>query len=313
MRRIERIIIAVFILVSIVLFLASSTDLLIRDYSFHNKVSIIVDDMGSENWVNGKKGMEFAAKLFDIEINYIPLWKEATAKDQMYYIRQEIENGAKVIVLAPIDTEELMNYIQKEDIKIPILTLNEYMDIQNAFSVFCADYPQLFIDLKNTILSDTSGEKKKVYLVENEKFTRRLKEKDEKLSKVLNSAGLHCETIDWKSEAEVEKIEKKDAVYIGMEPMSTELLGKLAEEGTMKKAALYGLGWNQKIAHYLEERVFRTIVVVNEYDQGYLSVVLASMHINGEKIYDWVPIRYDLVTPDDMYESEYEKMLFPIS
>ncbi|EGC74410.1 hypothetical protein HMPREF0490_01832 [Lachnospiraceae bacterium 6_1_37FAA] len=76
---------------------------------------------------------------------------------------------------------------------------------------------------------------------------------------------------------------------------------------------LYGIGCSNKMLTLLEEGKVCAAVICNEYDKGYLSVEAAMKSIQNGTRQRTVKMEQVLVRQENLYDKEYEALLFPIS
>ena len=64
---------------------------------------------------------------------------------------------------------------------------------------------------------------------------------------------------------------------------------------------------------YLEEGVIKATVVQRPYNMGYLSIKTAKDYLHGEKVVPFIDTGSVLITKENMFEREYQELLFPFS
>ena len=80
-----------------VLFLLSSTDLIIKEEAAEvYPVSVIIGDTSDENYVNFRKGMERAAIELNGDVSFITLYEKGSAVQQRELILRELADGAGI-------------------------------------------------------------------------------------------------------------------------------------------------------------------------------------------------------------------------
>lgn len=83
------------------------------------------------------------------------------------------------------------------------------------------------------------------------------------------------------------------------------------DAGLSDKIKVVGIDSSQEIVELMEKGVFRGIVVQKAFKMGYVGVKETLRMLNGEKVEKKIDSGCELVTPDNMYSSEIEKLIFP--
>ena len=81
------------------LYLASSTDLIIKEREVEiHPVSIILNDVNDAYYQNFKKGVDQAARDYYADTSYTTLYDEISQEQQLQLISREMEDGAQAIL-----------------------------------------------------------------------------------------------------------------------------------------------------------------------------------------------------------------------
>lgn len=93
-------------LVLVLLFLLSSTDLIIKEEKREiYPISVIVEDTSDTNYVNFRKGMEQAAIEWNGDISFITLYETGSVRQQQELILREEQAGARALIVVPAQGE----------------------------------------------------------------------------------------------------------------------------------------------------------------------------------------------------------------
>ena len=107
MTRQEKIIWSLFAGVLILLFLLSSTDLIIKEKKTEiYPVSVIIGETTDDYYTNFRKGVDKAADEYNVDVNFITLYEKGDVTEQMELLKREIDDGAKAVVLVPLKQKE---------------------------------------------------------------------------------------------------------------------------------------------------------------------------------------------------------------
>ena len=108
-----------------VLFLLSSTDLIIKEEAAEiYPVSVIIGDASDENYVNFRKGMDRAAVELNADVSFITLYEEGSEKQQRELILRELADGAGALVVAPVEADLLCEMEQESRFPVPVILIN---------------------------------------------------------------------------------------------------------------------------------------------------------------------------------------------
>lgn len=316
MRKTEKLILVGFGIVILLLFLISSTDLVLKEFYIKpQKISVVIDDVQEENWINYKKGMEHAANLLNINVNFVILSESTKEEDQMIFINQEVKNGANAIITSPINAKRMEELLPLEVAgNIPMLVLKQPVNSENVFACFRGDYGKMGQDLGAAIKEDLKGEKEEVLIILQKKEEDNLTDYYASLTSYLQDIGLKYQRLMWDNEEELAHIYKSNKkVIVGLDEDSLVKIGNLYDKTKHLEYRIYGNGCNNTILKYLESGIIQAITVVNDFDLGYLSVMLTLNKLNGGEVYETVIIQHYLVRRETIYDEKHEKMLFPIS
>ncbi len=93
----------------VLLYLMSSTNLIIREKKTEiYPISVIVEDSSDEDYEKLRKGMDRAAQELHVDLNFITLYQPNDQEQQLGLIAREISDGAKAVILSPANPVEAM-------------------------------------------------------------------------------------------------------------------------------------------------------------------------------------------------------------
>ena len=120
--------IMVFIL--ILLAFVVSFALLNKDRIFGKKnsdpyeISVIYRSKSAESSTTIKQGIDQAARDLNAEVSFITLARDNDVQEQISLLQREIKNGAKAIVIAPVNSKDLKQPIEKAQKSVPVITMS---------------------------------------------------------------------------------------------------------------------------------------------------------------------------------------------
>lgn len=313
-----------------VLFLLSSTDLIIKEEEAEvYPISVIVGDTTDDNYVNFRKGVERAAIELNGDVNFITLYEKGSAIQQRELILREQEDGSRALIIDPVEEGMLAGMQKETKFSIPMILINagreETEKLENTACI-TFDYYGMGRILGEEILREHS-EKAAVYLLRDEKpdvaeelFARGLGER-------LGETDCGMISFILSGEGETERILEElilgrpgEVVLAAANPesllMAAEFLAQ-EQEAAARVQGLYGRGNTVPILNYLERGMIRGLCVTDDFSAGYLSVKTA-VELAGRRSVkrisaeDMGYLESHYIRREDLRNEKYEKMLYPI-
>lgn len=295
----------------IFLYILSATDLIIKENETKvYSISILVDGISGENFENMKKGMDEAAYEFNADMRFPAVWESLTLEEKVEIAEDEIEAGAKALIIGNALKNEVADKIKEKYPDFPILVLGENGDI-SLDNVHTSEF--LF---KN--INKTKGKGNEICIATKSLEGEDVKGLAQSLRNKFEDAG--CKVI--MMEGEGPKLEKRlnefgkdETVFISLDKESSQSVVKYANDNEINKSKfkIYTVGATDYLLGKLEEGDVDGIVAWNEYDMGYSMIEkLINRLANKEKISKEVVETFYL-TASDMKNEKYIKILYPIS
>ncbi len=99
----EKILWVILPVVLVILFLLSSTDLIIKEKkTVIYPISIIISDTSDDYFANFRKGVDKAAEEYNVDVSFITLYEKGDQDQQLELEKREINDGALAVVLVPV-------------------------------------------------------------------------------------------------------------------------------------------------------------------------------------------------------------------
>jgi ribose transport system substrate-binding protein len=313
----------VFILILLV-FIASFL-ILNRDRIFEKKnnepyeISVIIRDKNTESWTTIQQGIDQAAKDMNVEVSFVTLSSENNTEEQISLMQREIINGANAIVIAPVNSADLKQPLEKARKTLPVIAMQSTVDtIQDLPYISCDNY-QLGNELARKIASNPKTGNR-IAILRNSMDCSSIEQRYLGVMSMLNATeGIeYWDMPDDPQEAyDTAKgmlQNSKATTLIALDGATLEAVGK-AERDLLKTGStqvqIYGLGRTNVVVSLLEDQVINSIGVENEYNLGYLSIQAAVNYIN-KKAYDSnTKTNFTIVDHGNMYNSDNQRLLFP--
>lgn len=252
------------------------------------RVAVIVENSGDERWDTFINGMKQAADLHNIHLIICNTDEIEDAQEERSLIYEQLDNNidALIIQAAPgYDVSEILEEVSVE--KPVILVANDALtreieeDIQatSRFPRVMPDNYKMGYELGRELLrkneNDIKG--KTVGIVSGVADTDSAKKRQRGLEDALD--GSDCE-IRWRVNAVydqsigtmVKEQERVDFIAV-LETGALERLGEMTVDESLQGALLYGISSSTKGVYYLDAGIIESLVMADEYDMGYYSVV----------------------------------------
>lgn len=303
----------------VLLFVLSSTDLVLTEKKSEVYViSVLVDDDSSKSWHNFRMGMDKAAEKWNADVSFVTLYDKGSALQQAQLLQREVENGADAIILSPADCEALVSVLDDIPVSIPIITIGTEVDSPRVRSVITADPAVMGAQLGGHIAVD---HKTKSFSQVIEVTYRQDR----------NDAALLSDSL-WRALPDnlpVRKVivrtpDDLDVFITQLGALTTPTAVVASDADTLLSLAdgleakrpdilsLYGVGWSGGLLRHMESGGIVDVGVYSDYDMGYLSVEAAIRSLTGEPVAKQYSVGQSLITGADIHNKIYEMMLFPI-
>ncbi len=319
----ERIFWILYGMVLVLLFLLSSTDLIIKEKETQvYAISVIVEDTVDDNYVNFRKGMDRAAIEYNVDVSFITLYDEGSKKQQEELILREQQDGSRAIVVSPVDSGQILQLQADKRVSVPLVFLNsEISSVGDELSArITFDYYQMGQELAKQVLAEQPiGQR--FYLLGKRQPDQISRQFEDGIENVLTAAG--CEVIRLQGgqaderKKQVETVWEQDfgrAVMIALDPVSLTEAAQVLSDGerTAGIGGLYGRGTTVRLLNYLDRGVIRGLCITDDFTAGYLSVRTAVELAGNQLVPALGYLESHYIRREDLRRTEYEKLLYPI-
>lgn len=319
----ERIIWILYAAFLVLLFLLSSTNLIIKEQEHPvYQLSVIVEDERDDNYINFRKGMDLAASECNADVSFITLYEKDHAQQQMDLMLREQQDGAGALIVSPVDVKAVSEAVDSDQLQIPVVFLNtEQAGGQIAASI-TTDYEAMGRLLAGQV-ADRHGKETPVYLF-GEPYRSPMAARFEAGIRTELEAGGYQVTVygrqdDRSYRQAIEELVYpgcKNAVIIALDPGSLSETAEILSDSSVYASyveGLYGRGTNLSILNDLDRGVIRGICVTDDFAAGYQSVETAVELIRHQgSVRKPVEQAFYYIEKEDLRLPEYEKMLYPI-
>lgn len=260
-----------------------------------------------------RKGMEQAAMDLNVELRFLPPSEDNGAAEQAQLLQREAED-AEAIVLIPADRESLGDVVSAAAEKTTLVTVETDMSAWGAAASVSMDHRALGEALGAAALNGVpAGET--VLLLDSLPGDNGVRESLDAARAVLEESGRQVRIGAWGTDSasldDAAGAERPSAV-IAFEASALADMAELAR-GEKRFPLLYGCGSTPAIAAALEKGRVTAIAAVNTYSAGYLAVEATAALARHERWTDVPSVAFSVVRKETMYDSDNQKLLFPVT
>lgn len=318
MRKNKKFILVMILLISILgLLLLSSYFYINGSNNKATKISVIVYGDSTDRWATLKQGLDQGVLDFNVEMNFVTMTNETGVKEQEMLMEREIANGAKGIILAATDSENMVQAVRDYSINIPIVLVETNINSMEDLTYISADNYSMGLNIGRSVFLN-SDEDMTIAVFVNNLQRSSVKERYEGLMDSLKYSVF--DVISWEMGTEdtdaslflQNKFKENPVdVIVALDDRSLELVADAAQ-ALNSSVEIYGIGSTNKIVHYLDYGVINAIVFQNEFNMGYLSIQELKNEITDQKKVPDVDIEFRTVNKETMYLPKNQRLVFPI-
>ena len=299
MRAVKRIAVAGIGILMVVFMILSSSNLIQGETKREiKKISVIGLDRNAAQVDDFKRGIEEAANIKRVDINYQEIGE--TEADVDVYVERECENGAQALIVFSDKEEQILSYLKENNKKIPLIMVSPESETDDPAAHVWFDTQEMA-----ELLVEHIEEKRKqdgdvpvVFLTDKSK-------RSERILKLLRAA-FQEKGIEIKKK-KLTSVISEGGIYIGATPEITEkAVSYLKNENT----SIYGIGYSKEVLRYVRENRIEGVVAYSSYTLGILAVKSAAASIENKSVETKQQISCRWINKENI-TAQYE-FLFPI-
>ncbi|MCR4739393.1 MAG: substrate-binding domain-containing protein [Lachnospiraceae bacterium] len=283
------------------------------------RLSVILSDSGNDCYTAVKQGMDQAAFDNDMEITYVNTDRFGSITDELNILKREAESGANAIIFEPVASDGYEEFLSANSGSCPMVLLDSDVIPEDRYSKVDEDNKAVGECLYEAVLSGNGGslEGLKIGMITAYTGQEAVKERTEALlsHKDLKDAVSCIINIDGKDEAGLYGTLNSDPVdvIIAMGSYETQkAIDYITDNGLEGTVKLYGAGYSEKSIHFMDMGVVTFLCLTNEFNKGYLSVEAAYSQLKHGGIVRKTVNEVFAVNRENMYDEEFQKVLFPV-
>ena len=323
MRKYRKVIIIIIILMAALL--VAVTGLMSPGVTQTRECSLIyipkIKDDANDFWSSLISGCKMAAEEYGSKLEIMAPDKEENIEEQNRLLKAAIEKEPDAILFSPSSmsaSDKLLKKAKEKGIRITYIdsyTEEELQDLTVATDNVEAgrrlgEYARTLLD-KDSRLAIVSHVKGVSTAVEREQgFREGLGDYAKNIVEVV-----YCNSLFEKSYELTNELMKKypDLEMIaGMNEYSAVGVGRaVSDAGAKDRIAVVGVDCSQEAINLMEMGVYKGIIVQKAFRMGYMGVEETIHMLNGDSVAKNIDSGCELVTPDNMYDSDIDRLIFP--
>ena len=291
------------------------------------KLSLIyipkVVDGTNDCWKSLILGAKMAAKEYNAEIGLLAPSEENDVERQNELLKEAIEKKPDAILFSPssfTESDALLKEAKEDGIRIGFIDSYTKEAIQDlTVATDNLEAGEKLGKFAATLL----GPEDQIAVVAHVKGVSTAVEREEGFRKGLGKLAdnivevVYCDSQYEKSRQLTVELMKKYPnlkMIAGMNEYSSVGAARAVKAaGAKDRIQVVGVDSSQEAVQLMENGVFKGLVVQKAFKMGYMGVKETVLMLRGKKYEKDVNSGCELVTPENMYSSEIEKLLFPFN
>lgn len=275
------------------------------------EISVILRESDSSLWSSARLGMDQAAGELGAELRVFTLDRTNDGADQLEVLRRELGQQTDALVVVPADPEGLAQALPDQGTACPVLTMES--PLEGAVLAATPDNAALGRALAQAVVDD--GAAGTVLLLNASPNSTGVTARAAAAQEVLEAAGASARVravdLAAPSDALRDLLKQPDLTAVMVfEPALTEQAASLKQSLGLD-VPLYGIGVTANAAGWLERGVIAAAGAWSDFAAGYLAVEGAVNLARGADCrVEQLP--FFIVRGEELYEAEYQKLLFPV-
>ncbi|MBP3912498.1 MAG: substrate-binding domain-containing protein [Niameybacter sp.] len=288
-----------------------------------DKIVLVSKSIQSEYvfWETIRMGAQLAAKEEEIPFEYVGPLEEKDVDKQVEIMNSKIEEGADIILLAAADKERLALSVENAK-KKGITLVSVDSSAVGLTEIVATDNVDAAQELTHYLLESINNEGE-VIMLNFVQGASTANEREQGYDLVMAGQAKVKQLPTVYTEGTTESAYKKAKEIIKQYPNLKGIVGAnqymtegiclaIEELGLSKKIKVVGFDSSNVIIEALEKGIIEAILVQKPFNMGYLGVKVAVDLFYGKKVEQGTDTGYKLITADTLYDTENQKLLYPI-
>jgi ribose transport system substrate-binding protein len=280
-----------------------------------------VQDKTNDFWMSMISGAKSAGKEYQANLIILAPEEENDYQMQKQYIEEAVKMKPDVIALAPIQYSEMTDTVRKiKDAGIKLILIDSKID---------EDLEETYIGTNNRTAGLQMGKKmrdyvnkdSKIAIVSHVKGSSTAMEREAGLREGLGDYEDRIEAVLYSNSDYRQAYEKTKELMrehpdinliAGLNLYSTVGVARAIKELNLNREVnIVGFDNDIEGIQYLEEGIIDTLIVQKPFNMGYLGIQTAVESVRGNKMEKNIYCDTEVITLDNIYTDENQKLLFP--
>lgn len=274
-------------------------------------------------WTSVYQGGEMAAQEYNAVLTAVGPEREQDVESQNQMILDAVARKPDAIVLAPCSSDETLPYARQiEEAGIALVLLDSTMEEETGKAVVATDNYELGYKM-GSYMKQFVEEDTVIGIVGHVQGSSTATGREEGFRAGLGGAGdqvaeiVFCDSdTDKAYELTCGLLEKYPDMnmIVGLNEYSAVGAARAVKDlGLSGSIRMAGIDSSQEQIQLLEEGVYEALAIQKPFNMGYLGVEAAVRAARGEKVEAYVDSGSELITKENMYTEENQKLLFPVA
>ncbi len=282
------------------------------------RVSLIVYGDDSERWENLRQGAGLVCENKNAGLYLLTTLSEDDVSEQKEIIEREIENGADALIIAPINSQEIKDYINNKRIGIPVIFVESVESSDDSIIDIAPDDYRMGYELGEKLVENESDIVTVAVVSDNtERDSVALRKKglldaiEGKVGKILTwSRSEYNNKTETRMFIQKSLVSEATDVIVTFDNSTTDALID-ALTNLNKQRKIYSVATSDKAVYNLHSKEVLSLCFPNEYAMGYLAAENALDRSYAKKMYSDKEIEYRIIRKENMYDEDNQTLLFP--
>ena len=280
-----------------------------------------IRDDTNDFWTSVISGCRMAAEEYESELEIMAPDKEENVEEQNRLLRAAIEKKPDAILFSPSSmnaSDELLKEAKDKGIRITYIDSYTKEDLQDlTVATDNVNAGRMMGEYARTLLDKDS----KIAIVSHVKGVSTAVEREQGFREGLGDYAenivetVYCNSLYEKSYELAQKLMEKYPdleIIAGMNEYSAVGVGRaVSDAGVKDRIDVVGVDCSQEAINLMEMGVYKGIIVQKAFRMGYIGVEETIHMLNGDAVEKNIDSGCELVTPENMYDSDIERLIFP--
>lgn len=270
------------------------------------RISILINDSDNPCWDNFIQGINQGAIDYNVEIDLVNIDTIDSKQEQLNLIEQQLENGTDAMIIQG-------EYLTSDDIiqcNVPVIMLENDIDVSSTSALFSSDNNKVGSALASEVILNNLGNTKyrRIGIVTGNSNQLKI---EQRVDSFIDKMETVNSVIAWQVESVSQLSEIEDSNVNIMVCVNELMLDECVNYCMENNITLYAIGTSEIALYGLEKDIVKSLIVLNEYNSGYLAVKQLAQYLNRDTISlkDY-SLSYRIINKDNMYNSSNENILF---